>query len=97
MVLVGGGIPNRDRSPVKGMGCGRCANGCHIGVEDRLSLLEAGDNIVGWKWGGSPVGSWDPSSAKESQSLQVSADLLSIYECEDEDDGEGCGNSDGYA
>ncbi len=30
VLAVGGGIPNRDRSPVKGTGRGRCASGCHV-------------------------------------------------------------------
>ncbi len=97
VVFVGGGIPNRDHSPVKGVGGGGCASGCQIHAYCWASSLEAGDDIVGWKWGGAPVGSRDPSSPKESQSLQVSADLLSVYEREDEDGGEGHGNSNGYA
>ncbi len=83
---------------MKGTGCGRCANGCHVcGSESCSLLLKVGDDIVGWKWGGAPVGSGDPSSSKESQSLQVSANLLGVYEGEDEDGGEGRGDSDGYA
>ncbi len=97
VVLVGGGIPNHDRSPVKGTGGGRCANGCQVRANCWSSSLEVGDDIVGWKWGGCPVGSRDPSSLKESQSLQVSADLLCVYEREDEDGGECRGNSNGYA
>ncbi len=97
VVLIGGGIPNRDRSPVKGTGCGRCANGCQVRADCRSSSLEVGDDIVGWKWGGCPVGSRDPPSSKESQLLQVSADLLHVYKREDKDGGEGGGDSNGYA
>ncbi len=83
---------------MKGTGRGHCASGCHIcGSESWSSLLEAGDNIVCGEWCVSPISPWDPPSAEESESLQVSADLLSVYEHEDEDGGEGCGNSNGYA
>ncbi len=82
---------------MKGTGGGHCANRCQIRADGRSSSLEAGDDIVGWKWSGAPVGSRDPSSLKESQSLQVSADFLCIYKREDEDGGESRGNSDGYA
>ncbi len=82
-VFVGGGIPNRDRSPVKGTGGGRCANRCQVRANSWLSLLEAGDDIVSGEWGEVEIGPRDPPSAEESQSLQMSADLLSIYECED--------------
>ncbi len=58
-------------------------SGCQIRADCRLSLLEAGDDIVGREWGGSKVGSWGPPSSKESQSLQMSADLLCVYERED--------------
>ncbi len=83
VVLVGGGIPNHDRSPVKGTGGGRCANGCQIRADCQSSLLELGDNIMSGKWGQLKVGSWGSPSSKESQSLQLSADLLSVYEHED--------------
>ncbi len=83
VVLVGGGILNCDRSPVKGMGGGRCANGCQVHAYRWLSSLKAEDDIVSGEWGVSEVGSRDPSSSKESQSLQMSADLLSVYKCED--------------
>ncbi len=82
-VFVGGGTPNRERSLVKGMGGGRCANGCQIRADCRSLLLEAGDDIVCGEWGVGKVGSGESPSSKESQSLQMSADLLSIYECED--------------
>ncbi len=45
----------------------------------------------------SPVSPWDSPSAEESESLQVSADLLSVYECEDKDGGESHGNRNGDA
>ncbi len=61
------------------------------------SSLEAGDDIVGWEWRVSPVGPWDSPSMEESESLQMSADLLGVYEREDEDGGEGHGNSNSYA
>ncbi len=61
------------------------------------SSLKLGDDIVGWEWGESEVSSWESPPSKESQSLQVSADLLCIYECEDKDGGKGRGNSNGYA
>ncbi len=63
VVLVGGGSPNCDRSPVKGTGGGSCANGCQVRAYCRSSSLEAGDDIVGWKWSGAPVGSRDSSSS----------------------------------
>ncbi len=44
-----------------------------------------------------PSQSLDSPSLEESESLQVSADLLSVDEHEEENGGEGCGNSDGYA
>ncbi len=50
-----------------------------------------------WEGCVSPVGSWDSPSAEESESLQVSANLLSIYKHEDKEGGEGRGNSEGYA
>ncbi len=96
-VFVGGGTPNRERSPVKGTGGSRCANGCQIRTDCWSLLLEAGDNIVGGEWCVSEIGSGNPPSSKESQSLQVSADLLCAYEREDQDGGESHGNSDGYA
>ncbi len=98
VVLVGGGILNRDRSPVKGTGGGRCANGCQICADCWSLSLEAGDNIVGWEWGIPEVSSRDSSSAKDSQSLEMSADLLCIYEGEDEngDEGGGNGNCNAY-
>ncbi len=83
VVLVGGGIPNRDRSPVKGTGGGGRANGCQIRAYCWLSSLEAGDDIVGREWRFPEVSSWDPPSAEESESLQMSANLLSVYEHED--------------
>ncbi len=49
------------------------------------------------EWGESKVGSWDSPSSKEPQLLEMSADLLSVYECEDKDSGEGCGDGNGYA
>ncbi len=61
------------------------------------SLLEAGDDIVGREWGGSEISSRDSPSLEKSQSLQMSVNLLSIYEREDEDGDEGGGDSDGYA
>ncbi len=82
---------------MKGTGGGRCANGCQIRADCRLSSLESGDDIVSRKWGGSEIGSGDSSSLKESQSLQMSADLLCVYEREDKDGGEGGGDSNGYA
>ncbi len=97
VVLVGGGIPNRDRSPVKGTGGGCCANRCQVRAYCRLSSLESGNDIVCGEWGESEVGSWESPSSKESQSLQVSADLLCVYEREDWDGGEGGCNGDGYA
>ncbi len=81
-VFVGGGTPNRDRSPVKGTGGGRCANGCQIRVDCRSSL-ESGDDIVCGEGSGSEISSWDSPSSEESQSLQVSADFLCVYERED--------------
>ncbi len=83
VVLVGGGIPNRDCSPVKGTGRGRCANGCQVCADGCSSLLKAGDDIVGWEWHGSPVSSWDSPPLEKPQSLQVSVNLLSVYEHED--------------
>ncbi len=51
VLAVRGGIPNRERLPVKGMGRGRCASGCHVcGSEYWSSLLEAGDDIVRGEW-----------------------------------------------
>ncbi len=98
VLAVGGGIPNHEHSPVKETGGGRCASGCHVcGSENWSSSLEAGDDIVCGKWSGAPVGSGDPPSLEESQSLQVTVDLLSIYEREDEGGGEGRGNHDGDA
>ncbi len=97
VVLIGGGIPNHDCSPVKGTGGGHCANGCQVRAYCRSSSLEAGNDIMGWEWCGSPVSPWDSPSAEESKSLQMSADFLSVYKCEDEDGGEGRGNSNGYA
>ncbi len=97
VVLIGGGIPNHDRLPVKGMGGGRCANGCQVHAYCWSSSLEAGDDIVGWELCSSPVGPWDSPSMEESESLQVSADLLSVYEREDEDGGESRGDSNSYA
>ncbi len=97
VLTIGGGIPNRDCLPVKGTGGGRCANGCQVHAYCWSSSLKLGDDIVGWKWGEPEVGSWESPSPKESQSLQVSADLLCVYEREDEDGGEGRGNSNGYA
>ncbi len=83
VILVRGGIPNCDRSPVKGTGDGHCANGCQICVYCRSSSLELGDDIACGEWGELEVGSWESPSSKESQSLQVSADFLSVYERED--------------
>ncbi len=60
-------------------------------------VARSGGQHNGLEMGGAPVGSRDSSSPKESQSLQMSADLLSVYEREDEDGGEGHGNSNGYA
>ncbi len=80
VVLVGGGIPNCDRSPVKGTGGGGRANRCQIHADGWSSPLEAGDDIVDWEWCGSPVSPWDSPSAEEYKSLQLPADLLSIYE-----------------
>ncbi len=99
VVLVGGGILNRDRSPVKGTGGGSRASGCHVcgGSEDRSSSLEAGDDIVDREWRVSPVSPWDSPSAEESESLQMSVDLLSVDEREDKDGGEGHGNRNGDA
>ncbi len=68
-VLVGGGTPNRDRLPVNGTGSGGCVSGCQIHADRWSSLLEVGDDIVGWEWGGSEVSSWDPPSSEESPSL----------------------------
>ncbi len=68
-VFVGGGTPNRDRSPVNGTGGGRWARGCQIRVDCWLSSLESGDDIVGGEGSGSEVGSRDSPSLEESQSL----------------------------
>ncbi len=99
VVLVVGGIPNRDRSLVKGTGGGCRANRCQIRADSWSSSLEAGDNIVGWEWCVSPVGPWDSSSSKKSDSLQITADFLHVDECEDEggDEGGGDGNGNAYA
>ncbi len=77
---------------MKGTDGGHCANRCQIRADCWLLSLEAGDNIVGWEWGVPKVGSRDSSSMKESQSLEMSADLLCIYEGEDEDSDEGGGD-----
>ncbi len=98
VLAIGGGIPNRNRSPVKGTGGGCCASGCHVcGSEYWSSLLEAGDDIVDWERCVSPVGPWDSPSVEESDSLQKSADLLSVDEREEDGGGGGGGNSNGYA
>ncbi len=52
---------------------------------------------MGREWGGSEIGSQDSPSSEKSQSLQMSVNLLSVYEREDEDGDEGGGDSDGYA
>ncbi len=82
-VFVGGGIPNRERLPVKGTGGGGCANGCQVRADRWSSLFEAGDDIVDREWGGSEICSRGSPSSKESQSLQLSVDLLCVYEHED--------------
>ncbi len=69
VVLVGGGSPNRDRSPVKGTGRGCCTNGCQVLVYRWSSSLKAGDDIVGWERCVSPVSPWDSPSAEESELL----------------------------
>ncbi len=56
-----------------------------------------GDDIVDGEWCISKVGSGNSPSSKESQLLQMSVDLLCVYECEDKDGGESRGNSNGYA
>ncbi len=82
---------------MKGTGGGHCANGCQICADCRASSLEVGDDIVCGEWGGSEIGSWDSSSSEESQSLQVSADFLSVYKREDKSGCKSGGNSNGYA
>ncbi len=82
-IFVRGGTPNRDCSPVKGTGGGCCANRCQVRADCWSSLLEAWDDIVDREWGSSEIGSGNSPSSKKSQSLQVSVDLLSIYERED--------------
>ncbi len=82
---------------MKRTGGGHCANGCQVHAYCWLSSLELGDDIVCGEWGESEVGPWESPSLKEPQSLQVSADFLSVYEHGDKDGGEGRGNSDGYA
>ncbi len=69
VVFVGGGIPNRDRSPVKGTGGGRCANRCQVRANSWLSLLEAGDDIVDGEWSISEICPGGSPPSKESQSL----------------------------
>ncbi len=83
VVFVGGGIPNCNRSPVKGTGGGCCANGCQIRANCWLSSLEAGDDIVDGEGCVCEVCSGGSPPSKESQSLQISADFLGVYEGED--------------
>ncbi len=52
---------------------------------------------MGRERGCSEVCSWNSPPSEESQSLKVSSDFLRVYEREDQDGGEGGGNSNGYA
>ncbi len=65
-VFIRGGTPNRDRSPVNGMGDGCWASGCQICADRWLSSFESGDDIVGGERGGLEVGSWDSPPLEES-------------------------------
>ncbi len=82
-VFIGGGILNHERSPVKGTGGGHCVNGCQIHADCRSSSLKVGDDIMDGERCGSEIGSWGSPSLEESQSLQMSVDLLCVYERED--------------
>ncbi len=68
-VFIGGGTPNRDRSPVNGTGSGCCASGCQIRTDHGLSSFESGDDIVDRERGSLNISSWDSPSSEESQSL----------------------------
>ncbi len=69
VVLIGGGIPNRDHLPVKGTGGGHCANGCQVRAYCWSLSLEAGDDIVCREWGEVEIGLRDSPSSEKSQSL----------------------------